>query len=100
MRRIDPDLSTVDFDATSVLNTVLTGFEDRTTINFFYIKGGSSDSLIFFRIFDNVDGLSLFRVLLASLSPDHDRLLILFTSSLLRFRFCCVIHDACPLCKI
>jgi hypothetical protein len=50
-------------------------------------------------LFEDVEGLKSFRVLLASLSFDHARLVILFVSSLLRFRFCCVLRDLCLLCK-
>jgi hypothetical protein len=51
MRRINPDLSTVSYDPVLAIDTVLSGFDDRPTLNFFYIKGGSSDSLSFFQTF-------------------------------------------------
>jgi hypothetical protein len=43
--------------------------------------------------------LESFRLLLGSLSFDHCRLLLLFCSSLLRFRFCSSPCSTCPLCR-
>jgi hypothetical protein len=99
MRLVDPDLSTVDFNASSALSQSLADFSDRSLVNFHFIKDGNSDSLSFYRLFPSLDILSSFRNFLSSLEPPHCRLVILFCSSLLRFRVCSTICDLCPLCK-
>jgi hypothetical protein len=99
MRRIDPDLSTVDLNPIADLDQCLSNFSDRSLFNYFFIQDGTSDSLSFFRLFASLEVLNSFRGLLCELGPEHSRLVILFSSSLLRFRFCAVIRDACPLCK-
>jgi hypothetical protein len=66
--------------------------------NFFYILHSDSDSLSFYRLFCDPDVLCSFRVFLSRLSPQHRRLVILFSASLLRYRFCSLICEFCPLC--
>jgi hypothetical protein len=67
--------------------------------NFFYIQECTdSDSLSFFRLFEDSRVLSSFRAFLESLDPSQRQLLILFTASLLRFRFCPTPREWCPLC--
>jgi hypothetical protein len=99
MRFVDPDLSTVDFNASAALDQTLSDFSDRSLVNFYFIKDGDSDSLSFFRLLPSLDSLNSFRNFLGSLEPPHCRLVILFCSSLLRFRVCSTIRDLCPLCK-
>jgi hypothetical protein len=99
IRSYDPTFSTTDFDPTTALDTVLSSIGRRSVFNFYYIKFGDSESLSFFRIFDNPDDLNSFRDLLESLPSDQCRLVILFTSSLLRFRFCASPTAICPLCR-
>lgn len=57
-----------------------------------------SDLLSFFREIGSLEALDSFCVFLQRLPPAQLRLLILFTSSLLRFRFCCRPSELCPLC--
>jgi hypothetical protein len=48
MRRIDCDLSTVNYNARAALDNVLVGFDDCSLVNFFFITDTASDSLSFF----------------------------------------------------
>jgi hypothetical protein len=98
MRKID-EVSTVDFVASTQLDATLSGFRNRSLVNFYFIKDSESPSLIFFTLFPSLQVLDSFRAYLQSLSVDHCRLVILFFASLLRFRFCDTLHDACPLCR-
>jgi hypothetical protein len=66
-------------------------------LSFYYILRSDSDSF-FFRLFRDPSVLSSFRTFLLGLSQQHRRLVILFTSSLLRYRFCSLICEFCPLC--
>ncbi len=66
--------------------------------SFYYILHSDSDSLSFFRLFRDPDVLRSFRTFLSKLSPQHRRLVILFLASLLRYRFCSLICEFCPLC--
>ncbi len=63
-----------------------------------YIQRSDSPSLSFFRLLDSVDTLVSFRLFLESRPFPQRRLIILFTSSLLRFRFCSRPRELCPLC--
>jgi hypothetical protein len=99
IRSYDPDFSTVDFDPACALDSILSSFGDRRLLNFYFIKNGDSESLSFFRLPPTLQCLDSFRSLLESLSFDHSRLVILFCSSLLRFRFCHRPLAACPLCR-
>jgi hypothetical protein len=99
LRLIDPDLSTVDLVAHDTLDLTLSGFTDRSSVNFYFIQDGDSESLSFFRLFLSLETLNSFRLFLSSLGPDQCRLIILFCASLLRFRLCSTIRDVCPLCK-
>jgi hypothetical protein len=65
---------------------------------FRYICTSDSNSLSFFREFHSLDNLISFRTLLQQLPPTQMRILILFSSSLLRFCFCRRPRDLCPLC--
>jgi hypothetical protein len=98
LRKID-EVSTVDFDASAQLKNVLSGFSNRSLVNFYFIKDSESQSLTFFTLFPTLKVLDSFRSYLQTLSEEHCRLLILFFASLLRFRFCNALHDVCPLCR-
>lgn len=99
IRKYDPDFSTTDFDPQSSLDQILSSVGDRSNFNFYYIKFGDSDSLSFFRLFEDLSGLNSFRSLLESLPYDQCRLVILFTTSMLRFRFRSAPMASCPLCR-
>jgi hypothetical protein len=89
----------VDFYAPVCLDAALSGFQDRSLVNFFFIKHGDSDSLSVYRLFPSLVVLDSFRSLLESVPSPQSRLVIMFCSPLLRFRICSSIHDSCPLCK-
>ncbi len=65
---------------------------------FSYIKRTESQSLTFFKLFSSVEVLNSFRDFLESKPFPQRRLVILFSSSLLRFRFCSRPRELCPLC--
>jgi hypothetical protein len=94
-------VSTVDFDALATLDRMLAAYSpaDHSSVNFYYIKNGDSDSLSFYRLFPSLDALNSFRSLSQTVPFAHCRLIILFCSPLLPFRLCNTVHDACPLCK-
>jgi hypothetical protein len=98
LRKID-DVSTVNFNALAQLDSTLSGFNDRSLVNFYFIKDSDSPSLSFFTKFPTLQVLDSFRSLLMSLPDEQCRLVILFFASLLRFPLCTTYHDACPLCR-
>jgi hypothetical protein len=65
---------------------------------FSYVKRNESTSLSFFTTFGSVEVLESFRAFLESKPFPQRRLVILFASSLLRFRFCSRPRELCPLC--
>jgi hypothetical protein len=98
LRTILGDISTVN------LNVGLRLGEARTLLqqpdyNFFYIKECTdSDSLSFYHLFSDADVLQSFCDFLETLPYPQRRLVILFSSSLLRFRFIPIPCEYCPLC--
>lgn len=97
VRRFEPGFSAMDDDVLSVCDRILTRAASDEFI-FRYICTSDSDSLSFFRELGSSDNLISFRTLLQQLPPAQMRILILFSSSLLRFRFCRRPRDLCPLC--
>jgi hypothetical protein len=65
---------------------------------FQFIKTSDLLSLSFFTLFRSRDVLVSYRNFLQSLPWDQARILLLFSSSLLRFRFCDTPRELCPLC--
>jgi hypothetical protein len=98
LQKVD-GVSSLDFAAESELvrvNSLLLGGQDY---GFFYIQECVDlDSLSFYRLFRDPEVLCSFRSFLESLTTEHRRLVILFSASLLRFRFCAVSCEYCPLC--
>jgi hypothetical protein len=74
------------------------GYSSDEDFLFFYLQECDSDSLSFFRLFDSPEVLYSFRSYLESIPFAQRRLIIPFTSSLLRFRFCPTPREYCPLC--
>ncbi len=97
VRKIDPTVSTVDVSIDGILQRACDLVSD-SDFNFYFIQDGDSDSLSFFRLFESPAVLVSFRKLLQSLKPSQRNLVILFCSSLLRFRFCPGPREFCPLC--
>ncbi len=98
LRKVLGEISTVSFDARSQLLRAELVFSAED-YNFFYIQECSdSDTLSFFRLFNSPRVLHSFRDFLESLSFPQRRLVVLFSSSLLRFRFCSFPRECCPLC--
>jgi hypothetical protein len=97
LHRIDPSVSTVDLLLDVEFSRACDLVSDPD-FNFYFIQDSDSESLSFFRLFESPQVLSLFRCFLQSLSAPRRRLVILFCSSLLRFRFCPGPREFCPLC--
>ncbi len=97
LRRINPALSTVDLSLESELSSACDLVSDED-FNFYFIQDSDSETLTFFRLFESPSVLSSFRLFLQSLNAPQCRLVILFCSSLLRFRFCPGPREFCPLC--
>jgi hypothetical protein len=97
LRVFVPSLSTVRFSTDEALATVSEVLHDPD-INFYFIARSESDSMSFFRLFRDSATLVSFRLFLSSLSFQHRRLVILFAASLLRYRFCTIMCEFCPLC--
>ncbi len=98
LRKIVGGVSTVSLNAGSELSRAMTVFSDDD-YNFYYIQECTdSDTLSFFRLFLDPEVLRSFRSFLESCSFSHRRLVILFSSSLLCFRFCPPPREFCPLC--
>jgi hypothetical protein len=92
------DVSSLDTDVGVLLGQAASLFSDAD-YNFFYIQECTdSDTLSFFRLFSEPSVLRSYRVFLESLPFPQRRLLILFCSSLLRYRFCAIPCEFCPLC--
>jgi hypothetical protein len=98
LRTILGNVSTVNFNAGLKIREARSIFT-QTDYNFFYIQECSdSDSLSFYRLFRDADVLRSFRDFLEALPFPQRRLIILFSSSLLRFRFIVIPCEFCPLC--
>jgi hypothetical protein len=99
LKQYDPEFSTVDCDVDRVLNDTIASLGDRTVLNYFYIVNGDSDSLSFYRLLSCARSLVDLCLLIDAMSSEHACLFILFTSSLLCFRFCKYPSPTCPLCR-
>jgi hypothetical protein len=98
LRQVLGDFSSLDADVGVLLGQAASVFSDAD-YNFFYIQECTdSDTLSFFRLFSEPSVLRSYRVFLESLPFPQRRLLILFCSSLLRYRFCAISCEFCPLC--
>jgi hypothetical protein len=98
LRNVLGAVSTVSFNPDSELAKARSVFCDED-YNFFYIQECTeSESLSFYRLFEEPDVLYSFRAFLESLDFNHRQLIILFSASLLRFRFCLTPREWCPLC--
>jgi hypothetical protein len=97
LRVFVPSISTVQFSTDQALGSVSDLLSDPD-FSFYYIARGDSDSMSFFRLFQDPSVLVSFRTFITSLSPQHRRLVILFSASLLRYRFCSNFCEFCPLC--
>jgi hypothetical protein len=65
---------------------------------FQFIKTSDSVTLSFFTLFDTPEILASFRLFIQSLDWGQARIVLLFSASLLRFRFCSTPRELCPLC--
>lgn len=91
-------ISTVNFRARDSIREASSTF-NVPDYNFFYLRECTdSDSLSFFRLFRDPETLQSFRRFLEALPFPQRRLIILFTSSMLRFRFIAIPCEFCPLC--
>jgi hypothetical protein len=98
LRSVLGSVSTLDADIGVLLAQAVSVFSDRD-YNFFYIKECvDSDTLSFFRLFADPTVLDSFHLLLESMPFSQRRLLILFSCSLLMYRFCHIPCEFCPLC--
>jgi hypothetical protein len=98
IRRFDSKFSfTTDEEALVCLDRILFRSNSNDFI-FNFIKFGDSPSLSFYRLLSSPDSLHSFRVFIQELPYPQSRLIILFCSSLLRFRFCSRPREWCPLC--
>ncbi len=98
IRRFDPKFSFASGDeAIEALDRILFR-SNATSFIFNFIKFGDSDSLSFYRCLSSPASLETFRAFLQELPYSQMRLMILFCSSLLRFRFCVRPREWCPLC--
>ncbi len=97
LRNFDPTVSTVNLNLDLELSKAIDMVSDAD-FNFFFIQDGDSESLSFFRLFAEPTILSSFRDFLQKLQFPQRRLVILFSASLLRFRFCHYPREFCPLC--
>jgi hypothetical protein len=99
LRKFDPDLSsTLSVDELLVATNRIIFCSGSPSFIFHYIRRGDSSSLSFFRLFGSPSILVSFRAHLEAKPYVARRLLILFCSSLLRFRFCSSPRELCPLC--
>jgi hypothetical protein len=98
LRTLLGEISTVNFNAGLRIGEAR-ALVLQTNYNYFYIRECTdSDSLSFYRLFSHADVLSSFREFLESLPFPQRRLIVLFSSSLFRFRFTALPCEFCPLC--
>jgi hypothetical protein len=97
IRRFDPTFSLATDDLYVTMENVLAR-AGHPHFNFQFIKTSDSPSLSFFVLFQSKEVLVSYRNFLQSLPWDQARLLLLFSTSLLRFRFCKTARELCPLC--
>jgi hypothetical protein len=93
-----PSISTVHFSSEAALLATVSELISDPDLSFYYVLHSDSDSLSFFRLFRDPAVLSSFRLFLSHLKYPQRRLVILFIASLLRYRFCSLICEFCPLC--
>ena len=99
LKMANPNLSTVDIDFAKVFEETVIMFKPLSYFNFAYLQGSSSDTTSFYRIFDSCEVLQSFRFVLSSLKYEQGRLLVLFTSSYLRWKFGKKGQEECPFCR-
>ncbi len=97
VRRFNPTFSLATDNLYVAMENVLAR-AGHPQFTFQFIITGESVSLSFFRLFSSRDILFSYRKFLQSLPWDQARILLLFCSSLLRFRFCLTPRELCPLC--
>jgi hypothetical protein len=97
VRKFQPSFSPSSDDVLVAMNRIVFA-SGSSTFNFNYLKFSDSPTLTFFVLFRDVSVLESFRAFLGTRTLVHTRLVILFCSSTLRFRFCTRPRDLCPLC--
>lgn len=96
VRRFMPNFSSATDNLYVAVENILLR-AGHPSFTFQFISTSDSQSLSFFVLFESEDVLRSFRVFLQNLGC-RVRLVLLFCTSLLRFRFCKLPRELCPLC--
>jgi hypothetical protein len=97
VKRFDAKFSPSSDDVLVAMEKVVFG-ANLPSFNFNFIKYGESQTLSFFQLFRDVGVLNSFREYLSARPLPQVRLILLFCTSTLRFRFCLRPRELCPLC--